>query len=299
MKVKSKLISILVAGIILPVLIVSVFVFENVRTNALLDFDVDAQSEIGYVDKIFSMYLNNLSENVAFFARTNVLNDLTPGSLQSYVNAPSQMMTPDKNSEKERAAFALMDDFGKTHPNLSYIFLGSNDAGYLQWPITKTENYNPLEKGWYQQTINSNKPTRIPAYLDTLTRAPLIDYLQRFEGKDGFYGSVGLDVSLEELTKMLAEVKFGGEGYVVMVEDTGTILADPTDPTNNFKNIDDASKPYGLLESTTHIQELILDGETWFAKVYISPDLGWKFIGLVPKNVVYSQADQLIQTTKL
>lgn len=299
MTIKSKIIALLVTGITLPVLIISVVIIGNIRTNALQTFEQEAQTEMRYVDTIFSMYLNNLAENVAFFARANALTELTPGSIQNYVDKPVALMTPNQNSQKEQAAFELMNDFGETHPNLTYIFFGTNDSGYLQWPIGEMGNYNPLLKSWYKQSIDSREPIRIPAYLDTVTRAPLVDYLQRFEGKDGFYGSVGVDVTLDELTSILSEVKFGDEGYVVMVEDTGTILADPSNPENNFKKIDQASQPYAELESNTDTQEFIMDGQTWFAKVYISPDLGWKFIGLVPSKAVFANANQLILKTTI
>ncbi|WP_235936611.1 methyl-accepting chemotaxis protein [Marinomonas profundi] len=245
------------------------------------------------------MYLNNLAENVAFFARSGALNELTPNSITSYANKTTQeMMTPEQNSPQEQKAFALMDDFGKSHPDLAYIWLGTNDSGYLQWPKGKNGiNYDATTHNWYKQSIDSKTPIRIPSYKDSFTGAPLVDYLQRFEGQNGLYGTVGVDVTLKKLTELLAKVKFGGEGYVVMVEDTNTILADPVDPENNFKPIKDASRPYSTLKDSDALQELTIDGETWFAMVYTSPALGWKFIGLVPSKVIYAQANSLITTT--
>lgn len=298
MSVKSKIIALVAAGVILPVLIVSVVIISNIRSNALLDFERQSQTEIGHVDTIFSMFLNNLAENTEFFARTAALKQLTPGSIKSYVNAPSKEMTPLQNSQLEQQAFALMDDFGQTHPELTYIWLGTNDTGYLQWPTGKNaENYDPTKRGWYTQSIDSLEAKRIPAYADSLSGAPLVDYVMRFEGQNGLYGSVGVDVTLKKLTEILSDVKFGGEGYVVMVEDTGTVLADPSDPENNFKDIKEASRSYAELNDESSVQELNINGETWFAKVYISPDLGWKFIGLVPSEVVFAQANSLIVTT--
>ena len=300
MSVKSKIIALVAAGVILPVLIVSVVIISNIRSNALLDFERQSQTEIGHVDTIFSMFLNNLAENTEFFARTAALKQLTPGSIKSYVNAPSKEMTPLQNSQLEQQAFALMDDFGQTHPELTYIWLGTNDTGYLQWPTGKNaENYDPTKRGWYTQSIDSLEAKRIPAYADSLSGAPLVDYVMRFEGQNGLYGSVGVDVTLKKLTEILSDVKFGGEGYVVMVEDTGTVLADPSDPENNFKDIKEASRSYAELNDESSVQELNIDGETWFAKVYISPDLGWKFIGLVPSEVVFAQANSLIVTTMI
>lgn len=295
MTVRAKIIALVAAGVILPVLLVSLVIISSVRTDAVEKFGNQSKSEIFYVDALFSMYLNNLAENTAFFARTDVVKNIKPGSIESYANQPVKKMTPESNSPEEQAAFSLFEDFGETHPDLAYIWVGTADKGYLQWPNGNSgENYDPTKKGWYTQSINSTTPIRIPAYRDTFTGAPLIDYLQRFEGKDGAFGVVGVDVTLKKLTELLATVKFGGEGYVVMVEDTGTVLADPADPENNFKNINDASRPYAALDNIDAVQTVTIDGEEWFARVYTSEALGWKFIGLIPSSFVYAQANGLI-----
>jgi methyl-accepting chemotaxis protein len=295
MTVRAKIIALVAAGVILPVLIVSLVIISSVRSDAVAKFTHQSESEMGYVDALFSMYLNNLAENAAFFARSDVVKAIEPGSIESYANQPVKKMTPESNSAQEQAAFALFEDFGETHPDLAYIWIGTADKGYLQWPHGNSgENYDPTEKGWYKQSINATQPVRIPAYRDTFTGAPLVDYLQRFEGENGAYGVVGVDVTLKKLTELLATVKFGGQGYVVMVEDTQTILADPADPENNFKALSDASRPYDTLTNSEAIQTLVIDGEEWFARVYQSEALGWKFIGLIPSSVVYAQANQLI-----
>lgn len=295
MTVRAKIIALVAAGVILPVLLVSLVIISSVRTDAVDKFSAQSKSEISYVDALFSMYLNNLSENAAFFASTDAVRNIKPGSIESYANQPVKTMTPESNSPEEQAAFSLFEDFGESHPDLAYIWIGTADKGYLQWPHGDSgANYDPTEKGWYKQSINASKPVRIPAYRDTFTGAPLVDYVQRFEGKNGAVGVVGVDVTLKKLTELLATVKFGGEGYVVMVEDTDTILADPADPENNFKKISDASRPYASLEASDLVQTLTIDGKEWFARVYTSKALGWKFIGLIPSSVVYAQANSLI-----
>ena len=295
MTVRAKIIALVAAGVILPVLLVSLVIISSVRTDAVDKFGNQSKSEIFYVDALFSMYLNNLAENTAFFARADAVKNITPRSIESYANQPVKKMTPESNSPEEQEAFALFEDFGETHPDLAYIWIGTADKGYLQWPHgNSSENYDPTKKGWYTQSINATSPVRIPAYRDTFTGAPLVDYVQRFEGKDGAVGVVGVDVTLKKLTELLATVKFGGEGYVVMVEDTGTILADPADPENNFRKLAEASRPYSSLDNSDSVQSLTIDGEEWFARVYTSEALGWKFIGLIPSRVVYAQANGLI-----
>lgn len=295
MTVRAKIIALVSLGVILPVFIVSAVTISNVRSNALTNFEEQSQSEMAHVDALFSMYLKFLSDSAAFFVSTDVLKEITPGSIEIYADKPAQLMTPDENSQLEQKAFSLMKSFGDAYAGLAYIWLATEDNGYLQWPKGKnTDNYTPTTKGWYQSGIKENKPVRIPAYKDAFTGAPLVDYVHRFEGKDGVAGVFGVDVTLQKLTELLATVKFGGEGYVVMVEDTGVVLADPSDTENNFKQLSEASHPYDTLENIETVQEIVIDGATWFATVYTSPELGWKFIGLVPSKVVYEQTNNLI-----
>ncbi|WP_205964522.1 hypothetical protein [Paraglaciecola marina] len=134
MTIKSKIIALIAVSVVLPLLIISLVIINNVRSNALLAFEQKSTHEIGLVDTMFSHFLNGLAENAAFFARANALTNLKPGDIKIYTDQPSYMMTPDKNSPAEQIAFAMMDDFGKSHPELAYIWLGSNDGGYLQWP---------------------------------------------------------------------------------------------------------------------------------------------------------------------
>jgi len=295
MSVKLKIVVLISISVILPIVIISLLIISNVREQALDSFEQRSLAEITHIDNTFSLYLHNLAENAAFFAQSEAITQLTPGSITSYADAPAGTMTPMNNSLLEQQAFQLMDNFGKTHPDLTYIWLGTNDSGYLQWPSgDNTANYNPLQRDWYRNFTDSKTPTRVPAYADAASGAPLIDYVQRFDGQQGLYGVVGVDVSLKKLTELLTNIKFGGEGYVVMVEDTGTILVDPSDLSNNFKPTAQASRPYSTLVTGKGIQTITIDGEIWYAKVHVSEQLKWKFIGLLPSQVVYAQANQLV-----
>ncbi|WP_417553602.1 cache domain-containing protein, partial [Marinomonas fungiae] len=255
MTVRAKIIALVAAGVILPVLLVSLVIISSVRTDAVDKFGNQSKAEISYVDALFSMYLNNLAENAAFFARSDVITELTFGSLERYADQPAKMMTPESNSVKEQRAFSLLDDFGQTHPDLAYIWAGLEDKGYLSWPKGKSsDNYDPTKRSWYKAAQGSVGAVRIPAYLDAFTGAPVVDYVHNFTGADGVKGVVGIDVTLQGLTGILKTVKFGGEGYVVMVEDTGTILADPADPENNFRKLAEASRPYSSLDNSDSVQ---------------------------------------------
>ncbi|MCZ2721648.1 methyl-accepting chemotaxis protein [Marinomonas sp. 15G1-11] len=294
MNIKTRFLFALVASVLLPVVIISSLVIVNVRDNALEAFENNSQAEIAHIDSAFSMYLNGLAEDAQYLAQSSVIKQLDT-SVMTYMDKKAATMTPDKNSKVEQAAYQMMKEFGEARPDLAYVYLGMDHGGYLQWPIGKNgENYDPRIRPWYKDSINSTTPVRVPVYADLQTNTPLQDFLVRFEGKNGAFGTIGVDVTLGKLTDMVKNVKFGEAGYVMLIEDTGKVLADPSNPTNNFKALSDVSDAHKRLsDHDSGLLKIKLNGESWIANKYESPALGWHFIGLVAEDEVYAQADSL------
>ncbi len=296
MKIKTRFLLSLAAGVLLPVIIISSLVIINVRDNALESFEKNSQAEISHIDTAFSLYLNGLSEAAAYLAKSPEIQALD-STVTTYMGKPEVLMTPEKNSPVEREAYRLMARFAESHPDLAYIYLGMNHGGYLQWPKGKrSADFDPRSRAWYKATIDSTTPKRVPAYADLTSGIPIVDYLVRFEGKDGAFGSIGVDVTLSKLTEMVQDVKFGAHGYIMLIEDTGTVLADPSNPKNNFKSLASVSDSHKELAANFDgMIKLSINGDIWFANKYKSPVLGWDFIGLIPESEVYEQADNLTE----
>jgi methyl-accepting chemotaxis protein len=296
MTIKTRFLIALIASVLLPVTIISALVINNVRDNSLESFQANSQAEIAHIDTAFSLYLNGLAEDASYLAQSKVIKNLDK-SVATYMGKPSGLMTPDQNAEAEQAAYQMMKEFGESHPDLAYVYLGMSHGGYIQWPIgTSGEDYDPRVRPWYKVSVNSTTPVRVPAYADLQTNTPLQDYLVRFEGKEGTFGSIGVDVTLAKLTDMVKSVKFGEAGYIMLIEDSGKVLADPSNPENNFKALDSVSDAHKILANNDlGLSSVQIDGETWFANKFESPALGWQFIGLVPAQEVYASANSLTQ----
>ena len=293
MTIKTRFLIALIASVLLPVTIISTLVINHVRDDALDSFQDNSQAEITHIDTAFSLYLNGLAEDANYLAQSSTIKNLDK-SVATYMGKPSGMMTPDKNSAAEQAAYKMMKEFGESHPDLAYVYLGMSHGGYIQWPIgTSGKDYDPRIRPWYTVSVNSTTPVRVPAYADLQTNTPLQDYLVRFEGKEGAFGAIGVDVTLAKLTDMVKSVKFGKAGYIMLIEDSGKILADPSNPENNFKELDSVNK--ALADNALGLSSVEIDGKTWFANKFESPALGWQFIGLVPASEVFESANNLTQ----
>lgn len=293
MSVKNQLIITIICAVILPLTAVALLVSQQIRSQAVDDFEQRAIAEIQHVNTAFTIYLDSLAEDATFLARSPTILALTDETT-TYMGVSPRMTRSLRSGDPEAEAFALMEDFGESRPDYAYVFLGLETGGYIQWPSTETSDYDPRLRGWYQEAIASRtQPFRPPAYQDAFSGVPLIDYLHTFTTTSGIKGVVGVDVTLGRLTEMVSSVQFGQDGFLILIEDTGTILADSRQPDNNFKSALEMHDPYPRLFRETGLMRVQLEGQDWFAMVMESSTLGWKFVGLIPSREVYATANSL------
>lgn len=295
MNIRTRLTIAMLSAVIVPLLVITVLAVLELQRGAVSEFEHRSSAEMRHIDKAFSLYLNGLAEDALFLATTREVLSLD-GSATKYFDEPKPMPEQTRGSP-EADAFGLFQKFGKSRPDLAYVFLGLDDGAYIQYPTNELGNYDPRPRPWY---VSAKKkpgvPVRAPAYKDINTGAPLLDYLHTFTTDSGLTGVVGVDVTLAKLTEMVTSVQFGEQGYLILIEETGVVLADGGNSENNFKNVDEVSEVYQQLFSANGLREVTLNGTSWFATVFTSPELGWKFVGLIPEHEVFASAARLRNT---
>ncbi|WP_429314377.1 methyl-accepting chemotaxis protein [Paraburkholderia sp. GAS448] len=103
-----------------------------------------------------------------------------------------------------------------------------------------------------------------------------------------------MDISLDGFAKMIGQVRFGETGYLMVVEDSGTVLVDPRVPSHNFKPLKEIGDGYReLAELGNGTRQVDIDGTRYDSVIYTSPDLGWKYIGLIPHTEMMASANRL------
>ena len=250
---------------------------------------------------MLSLFLNGLAEDVAYLAKTDAVQALDQ-SVPNYINATERAANATRNKIKSSRVERVFNNYGEVRPELAYIYLGTNQGGYLQWPEASfSEDYDPRPRPWYTLLSEKGKDITLGrAYGDLSTGTPLIGYLTRFKGQNGVEGVIGVDVTLGKLTEMVKQIKFGETGYVMLVEDTGLILADPKNPDNNFQQLETLGPTYETLSNTdSGVIDIELGGVPMYASVYVSPTLKWKFIGFIPLDEVYETSNNLTWKTIL
>lgn len=297
MKIKSKLLLSLVAATIIPVTIVAFVVAYNLRTEAVHNFEQQSRAEITQVDNAINIYFDGIKQNVKMLSENPVLK-LANSTITSYENSGDTSMTPDQNGLTERAIYEQLKLVGESHPSYSYVYLGTRDGGYVQWPKgNMTAGFVPSTRPWYREAIGApNEVKQTPAYYWAGDDATIIGSVITFNSKQSTnYGAIAIDVSLNNLTDMIKKIKLGKTGYLMMIEDSGNVLVDSKHPNNNFNHIGSLGDSFSAIASqSSGLTETEIDGVTYMANVYMSPVSGWKFVGLIEKDEVMSASNNLI-----
>jgi methyl-accepting chemotaxis protein len=292
--IKAKLIVAFASVTLIPILILSFFLLQNIRSNALESFVSSTNRELLQIDKGFTFYIEGVKSAVKVLVAS-------PVARKADVSVPNYLKTTNKKlitpAEAGEYSVQMHEYFKVTHESdNSYleVYMGTKFGGYgSSTPHAMPAGYDPRGRAWYSDVASENKLLVTPAYMTLSTKTAVLAVVAPVKGLDGtMLGVAGIDVSLQVMTDLIKEVKIGQTGYVVLVQKDGTILANPSIPDSNFKKMKQLNIPaYSTLnEMDKGSVELDLDGKTYLATIHSSPTLGYKFIGLIRKSEVMEKA---------
>ncbi|MBD9566021.1 methyl-accepting chemotaxis protein [Pseudomonas sp. PDM09] len=293
MNIKQKLTWAFAIIACLPVVLVATLVVLNLRSDAKDNFVDGSGREIRQVSNAMQLFFDGISQNVDYLATQPLIKN-SDDSLKTYMSANAESIP---QGESDKKVFALLQDLGNSHPAYAYAILGTAAGGYVSWPDdAKLSNYDPRQRPWYKAAqAKPGKPFRTEAYYWAQDDATYVSTVRTIDNKLGTNGGVvSIDVTLKQLTEIVKQIKLGETGYLMLVENTGTVLVDPKQPANNFKALTSLGDGYAqLAKAGKGLVEVELNGERYMANVWPSEQLGWTFIGLIKQTDVMSSATQL------
>jgi methyl-accepting chemotaxis protein len=297
---KTKLIIYSLLLSLVPIIFISFFVNNQVRNSTQKDYIKSSNKEINQVDNAISLYFETIRENAKLLATNpEVIN--ADKTVKSYMDVKgvqsgdSVNMVPSKNGKKEQGIFNVFSQFGGSHPNAAYVYMSTPEGGYIQYPEgPTTAGFDPRERPWYKTAIGDpGKVNMTSAYAANGSDSIIVSNVVTIE-KDGKQnGVLGLDVSLKGLTSLIKEIKIGKNGYVILAQKDGTILADPKNQKLNFQPMSKLKVPeLKKLDKDTTI-EAKMDGKDYVLTTVSSDINGWKYISVIEKNEITASADHI------
>ncbi|MBA6381645.1 methyl-accepting chemotaxis protein [Colwellia sp. BRX10-6] len=299
MNIRSKLTLSFAATVILPIIAIAIVSISMTISISSTSFVERTQDELRQVDNGFQLFFQQIKANVKFLAQNKLTTQL-PDNTHTYIDS-DHMMEPKNDSVEELNLYKLYEDFGSSHPDLLYVYTGTKEGGFVQYPLEVLGGYDPRQRPWYKQALASpNAPIITEAYQDVIGK-PVVTSALVVKNKQGdIIGVQGLDVTLSTLTDILSNTKLGESGYLILIDESGTVLADAKTPENNFKNIKDLSSSslFSILQKSPNQDHFSTEhlGEDVDVASYYSKELKWRFVGVIHSDEILAPAYNMSQT---
>ncbi|MEQ6885781.1 methyl-accepting chemotaxis protein [Salicola sp. Rm-C-2C1-2] len=298
MSITKKLVLTFILVLITVIASVSALAIYQARQTAEQDAVRASLQQIRQVDYSITQFFQTMRKEARFLASdTRIAQSV--GNLSRYLDASSSgEMTPQKNSFEEAMMYRLFKRYAETKGGLAYVYFGSRNGEFVQWPIGASgAPYDPRERPWYKKVKNASSATIMTdAYYFEADDTSLVSVASEVRDEAGeFVGAIGIDVSLKGLMGMVNDIELGKGGRLVLVEEDGTILANPLAPDTNFNNVDELedSTLSKLASMDEDSRTVTLNGTAYQATVFTSPELGWRFMGLIPREQMMAGANTM------
>lgn len=282
----------------IPLIGFSLLFLTSLQNTLLSEQKTAVNKQLSLVNDNVDAVFNDMLNNVRYFAEGALLKTADE-SITDYVKTTaSTTMTPGKNGPIEQAIFQSFAEFGKTHPDYQYVYMGTEGGGYIQYPESGIDaGFDPRVRPWYAPAkIQPEGPVLGEPYYFAGDDIVIIGASQAIKGAGGnILGVVAMDMSLSSLTKLFAKATEGSKGYYMLATADGTILADPSNAENNFKNLSEA---YGDLflkavKENADFQQMDINGAPYFIKSISSDNTHWRYISVVSEAELFKSVNGL------
>ncbi|WP_459195443.1 methyl-accepting chemotaxis protein [Wukongibacter baidiensis] len=297
---KTKLILLFLVVLLATTIPIGLIVNTKIKDKIKQNYITASKNEIVQIDNGLNILFEEIEKNVNALASNPIVRSVDD-TVTSYVDKTDEkdlIMTPSQNGGIEQEIFNVLSNYKDSHPQAPFVYMGTAFGGHIsnpEGPINK--NYDPRKRPWYKKGVeNKGKAVRTEPYPDIVTGNIIISTVKAVEDKKGeIVGVLSVDTSLDGITKILNEIRIGDTGYIMLVDEQGVVLADPSNPENNFKSIDeiglqDSNK---IIERNSSYYNTQIGGKDFVANVYTSSKTGWKLVAMIPEREFISSSKEI------
>jgi signal transduction histidine kinase/DNA-binding response OmpR family regulator len=274
----------LYAGVsILIIVSISWFVSHKLEQLILKDIYTEFQAQLAHVDFALSRTVQNIAADLKTLASLEAVTTPEDDGFTSFLEADPATFRYDIGPT-EQAIIDIFAKYRKHHPYTNSVYMGRENGSFVRsHQRNRATRYDPRVRPWYLiAKDNPGKVMRTKPYRSVTSPDVNIGTVTALLDQKGrVYGVVGIDVTLISLTGYIRQADFGRRGYMVLLDQDGTILAS-RDTGSLYKHMGDR---YGIDLAPVYASQqgqptFMMDGREKYFIHHTSPELGWK-LGII------------------
>jgi len=285
MKLKNKILLLYVGVSILILATIGTLLFKRLTTAIYTDIYNDFQSQLAHIDFALSSVINSAKKDLAGIVAADRVRSTYDENFTNFTDADPATFQYNIG-ELEQKIITIFNTYRITHDYVNSVYMGRENGSFVRsHKRAKSTKYDPRLRPWY--VLGKENPGKVmitDPYRSVTSPDVNIGIVTALRDKqNSVYGVVGIDITLANLTDYINNVKVGHNGYMVLLDHNGTVLASREKDAlsknianlypRDLKSIFDSKQGYATLTSNSD--------EEYFIH-YTSPMLAWKLAMVFP-----------------
>nr|WP_066297736.1 methyl-accepting chemotaxis protein [Bacillus sp. FJAT-29937] len=262
--IKGKLILLFTTLLVFTVAVIGLFVDH--KTKSQIEESVIDQSEsiVAEITNSLQMAMNQYESSMRYMA----------DSVETADYLQERNLGEDGNDATVRLERALNNYLDK-YKDVASIYVASAQKDLKIVPaVDLGADFDPTSRDWYKQAdSNPGEIEWSEPYIDAATNQYVVTASYAIRQGDKVVGVIGLDIQLENMTKLVEQAKIGYSGYAFVFSQGGTAIVHPTLRSENLMNLPYIKKIY---DDNQGISYYVHEGEEKILVHQTMPSTSWK-----------------------
>lgn len=179
------------------------------------------------------------------------------------------------------------EDYQRFNSSIYYIYMATRNGNIYLFPNRQLpKEYDPRFRPWYQTAINNpGKIAWSDPYMEAVSQKMVVSAVKTINDSQGLAGVFAIDISLNNLCEIIGKIKFGEEGYAMLLDEKGNVIAH-RDKKILGQSVSREDWFLRLPASDKGVIFLNLVHKPTFVAYVTIPQTGWKLVGFIPQNAV-------------
>ncbi|QXM07223.1 methyl-accepting chemotaxis protein [Crassaminicella indica] len=285
--IRFKLIVSFILLITIPMAAVGVNCFKNSVHIMKKELKAGMATTMKEVGNMIDSHLEELEENISIFS--------TDANVEQIFNNPDSV----------KWMIEYFGNYCKNHTDVLSVYIGTRDKKLYAYPVIVDleEGWDPTTRPWYKDAVSKNTFVWSEPYVDDDTGKNVITISKPvYDSRHGneFVGVVAIDISLEQLSNVVDNVKLGEKGYAFLADRKGKILAHPKKDLLGKEILNKAIATainQKSIDTIDYVENEDGIEKEKFAVVTTIDRVGWKLIGNMYVDEINDQYQTLLKST--
>ncbi|MBU0544600.1 MAG: HAMP domain-containing protein [Proteobacteria bacterium] len=296
MKLQTKLLTLYAVSTILIMFVLGGVFYSTLWDKRLSSIREDILNQLRHLDFSLNAFFAEVESDVNNLAENETVRSKGDRDFTRFLNADEKTYKYHIR-EPEQKIIDILNNYRVTHPYVNSVYMGRENGSFVRsHKRERPTRYDPRDRPWYILAKNNPGNTmKTEAYPSLTTSDINIGIVRALVDKSGiFYGVVGTDVTLMNLTNYITNFKINPKGKIIIADRNGLVLAGLSKDML-FKNIKTYSSDFMKIftPSVQGFAYVNINNEKNYVFFINSTELNWKIAVIIPfqniKKIIIAQ----------